>query len=68
MLGSLPRLGSHESGASQVAADGRSGDLVSVVVLQVPGDGVGAGVEPRGDQLLAELEDVGDHSRLEGAW
>ena len=35
-------------------------DTLCVVVLEVPGDGVRAGVEPCG-QLLAELEDLGDY-------
>ena len=33
------------AGDAQVAADGGSRHLVSVVVLEVPGDGVGAGVQ-----------------------
>ncbi len=40
------RLGLDEAGAFQSAPDRRCGDRDVVMVLQVPGDGVGAGVEP----------------------
>jgi hypothetical protein len=41
---------------------------VSVVVLEVPGDGVRAIVQTRGGQLLAESEDELDDGGVEGAW
>ena len=41
----------------QVAEDRRSGHHQSVVVLEVPPDGVGAGVKTGGGELLAQLDD-----------
>ena len=40
-----------------MAADGRAGHPVSVVVLQVPGDGVRSGVEAGGGQFAAQAHD-----------
>ena len=44
-FGPFLRAGLHEAGGGQVAADGGDGDVEAVVVLEVPGDGVGSGVE-----------------------
>jgi hypothetical protein len=60
-LRSLLGLGGDEPCRGEVADDGRSRDLVSVVVGQVPGDGVGAGVQSRVGQFLADPHDQIDH-------
>lgn len=49
-------LGNDEFGATDDAVDGRSGDGDLVVVLKVPGDRVGAGVEAVMGEGSAELE------------
>lgn len=46
-----------EAGCAQVAADRGGGYLYSVVVLQVPGDGVGSGVESFAGQGMTHLDD-----------
>jgi hypothetical protein len=43
-LRSFLRLGGDPAGAGEVAGDGGPGHLSLVVVFQVPGDGLGAGV------------------------
>ena len=52
-FGPFVGAGLDEAGGVQVAADGGHGDLEAVVVLQVPGDGVGSGVEAFAGQLGA---------------
>ena len=59
-LRSLLRLGSDQPCRGEVAADGRSRHPVSVVVLEVPGDGLGAGVQPGVGQFLADPHDEVD--------
>jgi len=59
-LGSLLRLGDHQTGLGQVAGDGGPGDRVVVVVGQMPADGVRAGVHAGRGQLLPELDDQVD--------
>lgn len=56
-------FGGDEFGAANDPVDRRSGDGGLVVVLEVPGDGVGAGVESVGGELSAEREDQGN-----GVW
>ena len=66
-LGSFLRLGGDQAGFGQVAADRGAGDLVSVVVFEVPGDGLGSGVQAGGGQVGAESEDQLDHGDVQGA-
>jgi hypothetical protein len=51
--------------ASQVAADGRRGDLRLVMLLQVPGDGLRPGVQSLPGQFLAQPGDQFDGSRAD---
>jgi hypothetical protein len=53
----LLRLGGDQAGPGQVAADGGHRHHQGVVPGQVPGDGVGSGVQARGGELLAQLDD-----------
>ena len=62
-LGSLLRRWGDQPGAGQVAADGGRRHGHAVVVAEVPGDGVGPGVQARGGELVAELGDQRD-----GGW
>jgi len=59
-LRSLLRLGDHEPGRGQVTADARSRYSVSVVVLEMPGDGLGAGVQTTVGEFLADPHDEVD--------
>jgi hypothetical protein len=56
----LLRLGCHESGSGQVAADRGHGHDGVVVLGQVPSDGVGTGVQPCGGEFYAQLDDAVD--------
>lgn len=58
--GTFLRLGFDESCGAEMSPDrgGRDGDVV--VVGQVPGDGVGAGIEASFEELGAQLHDQGD--------
>ena len=60
-LRSLLGLGGDQPGPGQVAADGRSRHAVSVVVFEMPGDGLGAGIQSRVGQFLADPHDEVDH-------
>ena len=51
----------HQSRASQVSADGRAEVTTPVVVLEVPGDGVGAGVQAAVTEFPAQSEDQVAH-------
>lgn len=46
--------GLDEAGGGEVAADGGDGDVGAVVVLEVPGDGVGSGVRAFAGQFGAQ--------------
>jgi len=59
-LGAFLRLGVDQAGGVQVAADRGDGDGEPVVVLQVPGDGVGSGVEAFAGELSAQRHDQVD--------
>jgi hypothetical protein len=59
-LGSLLRLGDHQPRRGEVAADCRSGHPVSVVVLEMPGNGLRASIQARADQFLADPHDQVD--------
>lgn len=59
-LGSLLRFGDDQPGLGQVPGDRRPGDCDVVVVVEVPADGVGTGVQSRRGQFLAQLDDEGD--------
>lgn len=50
-------LGGDESGAFEDAVDGRARERDAVVVVQVPGDGLGAGVGAVGGEVAAQGED-----------
>ena len=50
---SLLGVGHDEAGASEVPADGGGGDGDAMVMGEVPGDGVRAGVEALCGELLA---------------
>ena len=65
-LGSLRGLGGDQPCRGEVAADGGSRHPVSVVVLEVPGDGLGAGVQAGVGQLLADPQDELDHRGRQG--
>jgi hypothetical protein len=56
-LGTLRRCRCHQPGRGEVAADRGDRYLQLMVVLQMPGDGVGSGVQARGAQLGAEFDD-----------
>jgi hypothetical protein len=56
-LGTFRRCWGDQSGCGEVAADRGDRHLQLVVMFQMPGDGVGSGVEARGAQLVAELDD-----------
>jgi len=60
-------LGGDQPGADQVTADRGPGDHRGVVLFEVPGDGVWAGVESDGIQFGAELVDQLDEEAIEGA-
>ena len=66
-LGPFLRLGRHQPVGLEVSRDRRSGDGHAVVV-KVPGDGVRAGVQASGGQLLPvlddEFDDVGGFGRV----
>ena len=47
-FGSFVGAGLYEAGGVEGSADGGDGDCEALVVLQVPGDGVGAGVAVEG--------------------
>ncbi|MEJ7744637.1 MAG: hypothetical protein WKF73_20100 [Nocardioidaceae bacterium] len=53
----LAWFGGDQASLGQVAGDGRPGDEDAVVVVEVPGDGVWAGVESGGIELGAEFVD-----------
>ena len=59
-FGSFVGAGLHEAGGVEVSADGGDGHVEAVVVLQVPGDGVGAGVEAFAGELGAQGDDEVD--------
>ena len=59
-LGPLLRLGGDQALPGQGARDGAEGDLELVVVLEVPGAGLGAGVESGLGQSLADPDDQVD--------
>jgi len=59
-LGFLLRLRGHSPVRFEVARDRGSRDGHAVVVLEVPGDGVGPGVQAGGGQFLPVLEDQVD--------
>ena len=52
--------GLDEAGGGEVAADGGDGDVGAVVVLEVPGDGVGSGVESFAGEFGAQGHDEVD--------
>jgi len=56
-LGFLVGFGGDEARLAEVAADCRGRDGDAVVGGEVPGDGVGAGVEPCRGEVFAQLED-----------
>ena len=65
-VGGLGALGGRrydEAVAGQVAADGGGRDAKVVDVSEVPGDGLGAGVESSRRQVATQLEDQGDGLR-----
>jgi hypothetical protein len=61
-LGSLVRLGHHEAASAEDPPDRRDRRRVTVPLLEVEGDGVGAIVMTQVAQLLTEL----DHFVLDG--
>ena len=65
-LGPFFGVGPDEAGGGQAPPDrrGRHGDAVSV--LEVPGDGVGAGVESPGVEVGAQVNDQLVHLRCDG--
>ena len=65
-LGSLLRFRGDQPGAGEVAADRGAGDLVAVVVVQVPGNGVRAGVVAGGGQSGAQFDDELHHGGVHG--
>jgi hypothetical protein len=70
-VGGLGPLGGRrydEAVSGQVAADGGGRDAQMVGVSEVPGDGLGAGVEALRDQVVAQLKDQGDGLRGERSW
>ena len=56
-FGAFLRAGCDEPGRGEVAADGGRRNSHVVVMVEVPGDGVGSGVESFAGQLVAHLED-----------
>ena len=59
-LGAFVGVGFDQSGGAAVAANRGDGHGQVVVVLQMPGDGVGAGVEALAGQGVAQLDDQVD--------
>jgi hypothetical protein len=59
-LGPLPRLRGDQAILGQVAADRGHRDRHLVGALQVPDDGVRAGIQTGGRELLAQFEDQVD--------
>ena len=55
--GPLGGVGHDEPGVVQIAADRGPGDRDAVVLGEMPGDGVGAGIEALAGQFLPELAD-----------
>jgi hypothetical protein len=62
----LLRLGDHQACGGEVAADRRRSDGGVVVVLQMPGDGVRAGIQTGVGQFLAQPHDQLHHRRRGG--
>jgi hypothetical protein len=60
-LGALVGLGDDQPSPREVAGDGGDRDSALMVVSQVPGDGVGSGVESLLGELFAEPDDQLDH-------
>ena len=52
-----------QPGGGEVTADGRSGHTVTVVALEVPGDGFRPGVQTRVGQVLTDPHDEVDDPR-----
>jgi hypothetical protein len=65
-LRSFGRCGDDQPGAGQVPGDGGAGDRGVVVLVQVPGDGVWAGIQTGAVESLAQPQDQGHRRRLEG--
>jgi hypothetical protein len=65
-FGRLLGSGDQQAGRAEVAADGRSRDPVSVVVFEIPGDGVGVGVQSRVAQFFADPHDEVDRLGRKG--
>ncbi len=63
----LAWFGGDQASLGQVTGDGRPGDDDTVVVLEVPGDGVWAGVQSGGIELGAEVVDELDEGGVKGA-
>src|SRR5207247_2316476 len=55
--GSFGGAGQDEAGAAQVAAERGGRDRDAVVLCQVPGDGVGPGIEALAGEVSTELAD-----------
>ncbi len=58
--GFLFRFGGDDACVAEVAVDGGGGDPDVVVVFEVPGDGVAAGVVAVGGEFVAEADDEAD--------
>ncbi len=67
-LGFLLRLGRDESGFAQMAADRCGRDRDVVMLSEVPGDRVGAGVQTNAGELAAQLPDQFDRRRWCRCW
>jgi hypothetical protein len=62
----LGGLGDHQASPAQVPADRRRRHLQVMVMLQVPGDRLRAGIQPLPGQFLAQLNDQSHRGRWDG--
>src|SRR5579875_2193190 len=53
-LGSLAGVGKDEAVTGEIAADGGGGEAYLVLMQEVPGDGLGAGIEALVDEPMSE--------------